>query len=84
MSYLDEAIDQLDRRAGERVHAAMPFVATVVALNGNLTIIQRPGADTADAELYPKSTADTFVVGDRVLCQRVVTGKLVITGKVRG
>lgn len=59
-----------------------PFRAIVSGTSGNLTYIQRLAASVPDAEPYGKTTADTFIAGDEVLCLPV-NGKPVILGKVR-
>ena len=82
MSYLDNAISRITQTIDKRVAAVTPFRAIVTGTSGNLTTIKRLNATTADAELYAKATADTFIAGDEVLCLPV-NGKPVILGKVR-
>lgn len=82
MSYLDSAIQRITSTIDARIANVSPFRAIVTGTSGNLTTIQRLSATVADAEPYAKATADTFTIGDEVLCLPL-NGKPVIIGKIR-
>lgn len=82
MSYLDNALAKISKTIDRRANDAAPFRAIVTGTAGNLTTIQRLTAASPDAERYAKSSSDTFVAGDEVLCLPV-NGKPVILGKFR-